>query len=148
MIFMTDAEDVARVLIREYIEMGHPTNNMKLQKMLYYAWIEFYIEREIFLFEDVFHAWRFGPVVKPVYYNYRKYGGSPIRYCKEPDKEMYPEIIKFLKDFANRHWDSTANGLIYKAHIEGTPCHDVYIEGDKDVMIPFNKIIEYHVGCD
>lgn len=146
MIFMTDAEDIARVLIREYIDIGHPITNMKLQKILYYAWIEYYREHNSFLFDDIFYAWRFGPVVKSVYYNYRIYAGNPIKDYKDPNRELPLDIIEFLKDFANRHKDRTTNGLIYRAHVKGTPCHDVYVEGNKNIMIPFNRIIEYHIG--
>ena len=37
-----DVSDVARFIVQKYINDGNPVTNMKLQKMLYYAWVDYY----------------------------------------------------------------------------------------------------------
>lgn len=136
------AEDIARVLIQKYIDLKSPTTNMKLQKVLYYAWVEYYKEKREYLFKDSIYAWKFGPVVASVYYNYRIYAALPITKCKLPDSTIGAETIRFLYEFAEKYKDRTASGLTYITHREGTPWHEVYKEGEKDTVIPFKRIVE------
>lgn len=141
--YMTyNAEDIARVLIREYIKLGSPTTNMKLQKVLYYSWVEYYQKTKKHLFEDKIYAWKFGPVVRDVYFNYRMFAAMPITSCKEPGVNIDDDTTRFLSDFASRYKDRTAGGLVFDAHRDGSPWHEVYKDGEKNIVIPFDRIID------
>lgn len=136
------AEDIARVLIQKYIELDNPTTNMKLQKMLYYSWVNYYKETKEYLFSDKIYAWKFGPVVDSVYYNYRIFAAMPITKVKVPDEEIEKYTVNFLSDFAKENKDRTAGGLVFSTHQEGTPWSKVYKEGEKNTVIPFDLIID------
>jgi len=136
------ADNIAKVLIKKYIDMESPTTHMKLQKMLYYSWIEYYKRTGTYLFKDPIHAWRFGPVIKSVYFDYRIFAGAPITMYKDMDEVIDKDTDKFLSDFAEAHKDYTANGLVFRSHRKGTPWDEVYEEGKKDIIIPFDRIVE------
>jgi len=136
------ADDIARALIQKYIDLKSPTSSMKLQKVLYYSWVEYYREKRKFLFGDYIYAWKFGPVVPSVYHEHRKFAGTPITFCKEPTGKIDGETLQFLSEFAAKYSDYTAGGLVFRTHKPGTPWSETYGEGRKDVIIPFNRIIE------
>lgn len=70
--------DVARYMIESAERNGTPLSNLKLQKILYFEWKDYYKEKGMRLFEESFHAWQFGPVVPEVYYEYFMFGAYPI----------------------------------------------------------------------
>ncbi|MDO5853766.1 MAG: DUF4065 domain-containing protein [Thermoplasmata archaeon] len=135
-----NATDVARFIIRKYADDGNPVTNMKLQKMLYYAWVEFHRTRGLYLFEDAICACRFGPVVPQVYREYRIYAGMPILHC-DPPGDIDPDTAMFLADFADAHSGFTASDLPNLTRRDGYPWKSLYREGEKFTEIPFWKII-------
>lgn len=70
---------VARYIINCAERDGHPISNLKLQKVLYFLWKRYYWKTGAYLFEDDhFFAWKFGPVIPSVYYEYFMFGAYPI----------------------------------------------------------------------
>ncbi len=135
-----DALNIARFIVRKYIDDGNPVTNMKLQKMLYYAWVEYYKRYREFLFKDDVCAWKYGPVVPGVYREYRIYAGLPI-FRSEPSSGIDERTGVFLTEFADSHKDFTACRLVNLAHRDGYPWKMVYREGEKYTKIPFETII-------
>lgn len=136
-----DVSDVARFIVRKYITDGNPVTNMKLQKMLYYAWVSYYKQFEgEYLFKDDIYAWKYGPVVPKVYREYRIYAGMPILHSEQP-AEMDKQTTDFLIEFADDHKDFTASQLVNLTHRDGYPWKRVYKEGEKYTKIPFDTII-------
>ena len=87
--------DVARYIVNYCTEQNKPVSNLKLQKMLYYIWIEYHRRTNEYLFEDNIYAWPFGPVVPDVYYEYCSYAGSPI--AKNYDlKNIFQNTLTFF----------------------------------------------------
>lgn len=59
-------------------EFGENITNLKLQKLVYYAQgfhLAWYGEP---LFREPIEAWAHGPVVRPLYFEYQKYGAKPL----------------------------------------------------------------------
>ena len=52
-----------------YIKKG--VTPLKLQKLLYYSQVWFFVKEESYLFEDRIEAWIYGPVVKDVWQVYK-----------------------------------------------------------------------------
>ena len=115
-----DVSDVARFIVRKYIEDRNPVTNMKLQKMLYYAWVRYYQRSGEYLFRDCIYAWKYGPVVPKVHREYRIYAGMPILRSEEP-AEMDRRTTDFLIEFADGHKDFTASRLVNLTHRDGYP---------------------------
>jgi len=135
------AVDASRILVKKYIEMNNPATNLKIQKLLYFAWIEYYRKNKRYLFEENFLAWKFGPVVWEAYNEYRIFGAVPITFTDEPNEPVSLEDRSFLEDFASRYKDRTARQLVYKTHEDGTPWKKHYKEGETRNIIPFEEII-------
>lgn len=74
---MCMALDLAKCIVTRCIEDGCPISNLQLQKILYFVQKDF-LKRGKIAFTDDIEAWRFGPVVPAVYYNFCGYGAMPI----------------------------------------------------------------------
>ena len=55
-----------------------PISNLKLQNIHYLVWRDYYNETLQELYPENIYAWKIGPVVPEVYYDYCQYGGNPI----------------------------------------------------------------------
>ena len=73
-----NASDIAKYIISYCSSKNMPISNLKLQKVLYFTWVDYYRETGTALFLDDICAWQLGPVVPDVYYDYCSYGGRPI----------------------------------------------------------------------
>lgn len=140
---MPSATDVARFLVQRFIDMGKPATNMKIQKLLYFAWIEYYKKNSgSYLFNDEISAWKFGPVVEPVYREYRIFAAMPITFTEKPAHDLGETVERFLSEFAMGYRDTTARELVENAHRKGTPWYKNYDDKQRGKVIPFSDIIE------
>ncbi|EHW9790786.1 SocA family protein [Listeria innocua] len=82
------ADSVAGYIIDYCREKEYELNNLKLQKLLYYAQAKFLVSKSRPLFEEAIEKWKLGPVVPEVYHIYKSYGAKNII---SPEKRI--EII-------------------------------------------------------
>ena len=75
---MYKALDVAKYAISRCYKNGNPISNLQLQKILYYIQGHILGNLNKPLFMEHIKAWRLGPVVEEVYYNYNMYVAEPI----------------------------------------------------------------------
>ena len=134
-----NALDVANFIIDRFTKKKDPVSNLRLQKLLYFVWVEFYRETKRSLFVDSMYAWPFGPVVPDVYYEYCSYGGRPINLLC--DNEITPEDAQIIEEILQEYQTIPVNKLVEKTHRPGTPWYEIFDngKGDKNV-IPFNLI--------
>jgi len=83
------ALDVARYILTKCNKDGQPISNLQFQKMLYYIQYEFLTNYRKPLFDDDFEAWKFGPVIPVVYYEYSHMGAFRIG----ADYDDYDKIL-------------------------------------------------------
>lgn len=146
---MSTAVDVARFLVRYHIDIRKSVTNMKLQNLLYYAWIEYYRTHSGgYLFDDRIYAWKLGPVVPAVYREYRIYAAMPISIVKDPENAIDEETQSFLRSFADRYKDMDAMDLVRRSHAPGKPWEEAYKDGHGDTAIPFESIIRLECQKD
>lgn len=146
---MYKAANIAKYIIKLSIDTGEPVTNMKLQKLLYYAYSWFLVEKENKerLFEESVEAWQYGPVVRDVYSLYISKGADII---DEPilgdtvDEEIDEDTKKLIYETFIAYGDKTAIQLMRLTHNE-TPWLKTYVEGRKDV-IPDELIYDYYLG--
>lgn len=142
---MYSAMNIARYIICECNNRNIDISNLKLQKLLYYAWIRFFARTKTKLFDDDICAWPFGPVVPEVYYKYRVHGGRPIyvsatecagETISADDRVIINEILENLGRLSPR-------ALVDMSHATGMPWDLTFRDGKGDrATIPFNLIIE------
>ena len=70
---MENVLDVASYVYNKYQSTyGEQISEMKLQKLLYFIQREFFIQNNRPLFNAVFYAWKYGPVLKEVRIAYQQ----------------------------------------------------------------------------
>ena len=141
--WMYAAIDVARFILRKCELMGRPVDNLKLQKLLYFVWTDYYKETGKSLFDDRIEAWAYGPVVPSVYYHYRRYVSSKIpaieRYCK-----FNPIDEKIISKSVQKYALYSVGRLIDMTHQPNTPW-SISKEKGWNAEIPKRLIMRY---CD
>jgi uncharacterized phage-associated protein len=81
----TTAREVADYMIAFSHDHGDPVSNLKLQKLLYYAQAWFLALHDKPLFGERLEAWVHGPVVPPVYGDFKAYSWQPIQVSTTPE---------------------------------------------------------------
>lgn len=93
-------------------------SNLKLQKLLYYAYgcyLAMFGEK---LFDDSIVAWEHGPVVKSVYYKYKDNGSSSISEFDQPMCEFSNRELSVLEWVYKEFGQYTAWALRNMTHEE------------------------------
>lgn len=116
---MYDANDVAKLIVKECRNEGKPVTNLKLQKMLYFMWIDWYKERKESLFGNRIEAWHYGPVIPDVYYRYRIFVADPIK--RVEDYPISESDERTLINLTRKYNSISASTLVGKSHAPGTP---------------------------
>lgn len=75
---MYNVIDVANYVVNRSIDLDAPVSNLKLQKLLYYVQAAKLVELGEAMFSSEISAWRYGPVVEPVYHKFKIYANSQI----------------------------------------------------------------------
>lgn len=136
---MYSAIELAKYIITLGITHKKPVTNLKLQKLLYYAWIEYYKQTGKELFCEDICAWQLGPVIPEVYFEYCAYGGKPID--KKYDVTLSPNDVSVLENIVNIYNNFSASKLVDKSHHKDGAWDLIYNEGlGNKAVIPFNLI--------
>lgn len=145
---MYDAINVAKLVINECAAEGHPVTNLKLQKILYFMWLDWYKERKEPLFDNEIQAWHFGPVIPEVYRRYRRFVADPIK--KDDEEDQIPESdARPLRELARKYNERPIGDLIEESHREGSPWARVggdsmlYTKIDRELMIDESERCRY-----
>ena len=135
------AIEVAKYIVSYCTNKQCPISNLKLQKILYYAWINYYKEKKEYLFYDPICAWQLGPVVPETYYEFCSYAGIPIFHSYSVDIKEKDSAI--LNRTIEKYIPYMASTLVNQTHEQGKPWDLIYKNGAgaRD-EIPFSMIIE------
>jgi uncharacterized phage-associated protein len=113
-----------------------PCDQMKIQKLVYYAQAWYLAEKSISLFEEDIEAWPHGPVIRNLYLEFKDCGRNPIKKKATEFKidmndelrilTITPQIIDVgVKAFIKRVWDVhkqfTGIQLSNSTHSDGEP---------------------------
>ena len=130
----------AAAVANEFINLGlneptvPPVDQMKLQKLLFYAQAWYLAHCDRSLFDEDFEAWPWGPVVSDIYAQTYQFGRKPINAKMLTMQETDDGSFKFLppeepstelKEFIQTVWASlkhyTGVQLSNSTHAEGEP---------------------------
>lgn len=141
---MYKATEVAKFIIRHCAEKGYPISNLKLQKLIYFAWVDYYKKTRKELFVDPICAWQLGPVVPDVYYEYCSYAGRAISPPKSDN--IKAEDKKILSPIIEKYMCISAHHLVNITHNTGTAWDKTFRHGyGNREQIPFELIKEIGV---
>lgn len=135
-----NALQVSEYILYRCTQNGHPISNLKLQKILYLLYGEYYKETKQKLFEDNFVAWKLGPVILDVYSFYYDNISNPIIVNQiEKIEGVDQDIIDYVIDkyYKIPIWDLIAIS-------QNEAWEKIYKNGDgQNCVIPHQKIINY-----
>lgn len=136
-----DANAIAKYIIAKCYSLSNPISNLKLQKMLYFTWVDYYKKTSSTLFYNEICAWQLGPVVPDVYYEYCSYGGRPI--CNDYYSSISGNDSVILDEIVKNYINVPASILVNKTHRPGSAWDIIFNHGigNRDT-IPFSLIIE------
>lgn len=133
------AMSVARFIISYCYKENHPISNLKLQKIMYFAWIDYYKETHQPLYNDDICAWQFGPAIPEVYYEFCIFAGNPI--SREYPSELSEADASILKRIIDPYMSESVYTLVTRTHEQGRPWDRVYRGGiGRRDVIPFSLI--------
>lgn len=139
---MYSAINIAKFIVSYCYLKGNPISNLKLQKLLYYVWIEYYKQTNRWLFNNAICAWQLGPVVPEVYNEFSSFAGIPIRRQYMSTEEIPEEDMVLIAHAIDLYLPMTAGGLVEKTHEPGKPWDRVYQNGlGRHNVIPFSTIV-------
>lgn len=138
---MFDAVVIAQYIVDYCTKNNTPITNLKLQKLLYYVWIDYYKATSKSLFNNYICAWPLGPVVVDAYDEFCVYGGLNIR--KHFDNLNVGEYERSVIDRSvSGLIPYSASELVKKSHVAGKPWDLVFNKGTgRGGIIPFDLII-------
>lgn len=133
------AMSIAKFIISHCYKEKRPVSNLKLQKIMYYAWVDYYNETQQPLYNDNICAWQLGPVIPEVYYEFCSFAGTPI--TREYTSELTEADARIMERIITPYMSVTAGTLVNRTHKQGGPWDVVYRGGIgvRDV-IPFSLI--------
>lgn len=136
------ALDVAKYLIGLAQRDGNPITNLRLQKLLYYAWGYYWNNYKKYLFNDPIEAWKYGPVVKDVYDEYKIFDGGNIIISDEVIEEVKSKISEndkiFLDGFYNFTKEYNTWTLVEASHKE-KPWKETFYAGKQPIDFKLMK---------
>ena len=138
---MVSALNVSNNILERGFSEDIDITPMKLQKLTYLVYKKYYQDTNRILFQDRFEVWKYGPVVRSIYDEFKEYKGNAIkRYCREPDGSVFvvdEEASSAFKNAVNAIWEKYKlyDGIPLSAmtHREGTAWyksakrHDAYL---------------------
>lgn len=161
---MYDVRAIANWFLERASENGEQLTAMKLQKLVYVAhgWNLAFLDEPLVL--EPVEAWKWGPVFRSLYREFRDFGSMPIdRRATAFDGANLEEREVGISDFTEGErlestrellssvWDAygnyTAAQLSDITHRQGTPWHDMYEKMQRQIkpftVIP-NELIKQH----
>ena len=137
-----------------YVELANSIpddsiDNLKLNKICYYAQAWCLTKLGYPLFSEPVEAWMYGPVIRPVYNAFKVCGIAPIL---EPtyqfdEAELTSEELSLLTDVYRTYGKYTSNALMHKTHEAGSPWDIVYKEQANN-QITEELMIDYFKAND
>lgn len=126
------ALDIAYAFVNEY-GTSHCITNLKLNKLVYFAQVLSLKKGHGPLFDDEIEAWEYGPVVRSVYREFKRFGSRPIAPCKgrRPlDKRSSDIVVEVMASLGGL----SAFDLVEIAHKKGGAWERAYYPGADNVI--------------
>jgi uncharacterized phage-associated protein len=134
---MTSAKEVAK-----YITKSLPVDNLKLQKLLYYSQAVYLVLNDKNpLFPEPIEAWDYGPVVPPVYREYKSYGFEVITPSDDQTSLDLLEM-KAIDMTLSCFGEMSGPELISQTHFEA-PWKDAYRPGRPSSVISLESMYDF-----
>jgi uncharacterized phage-associated protein len=132
---------IAYAFVKKGIEEDRPVTQMKLQKMVFFAQGVHLATHGDPLIDELFQAWKYGPVIPKIYHDYKYYGSLPILdtdmiFTASSEEKELATLSKKAIETIDYTWESLKKlggiKLSNWTHKEGSPWKQTYIPGTND----------------
>lgn len=142
---MYDVRDVANFTLEFAERRGVAVTNLALQKLLYFVHGWFFSMYERPLIKNKFEAWKYGPVQRVIYDQFKSFQNDPIRNVRavyiDPlsGEEVYrepviaPEHAELIEQVLRKYQCYTAGQLVQESHVEDGPWEYVWQQAEEAV---------------
>jgi len=144
-------QHVANFILKKEEQLGRTITQLKLLKLVYlvYGWALAVLNRK--LFDEPIEVWKFGPVIRSLYNEFKRFGSDPIigysveinEDTQEIEKPFIPEHEQDLLLVMEKAWETyspfTASALVSKTHEPDSP----WAKCDPHTNIPDELITKY-----
>lgn len=143
------ASDIAKYFLYRSVQDGELVSPLKMQKLVYYAYVWALVKNGKKLFDEQIQAWPSGPVIPSLYGELKGYGSAPIGedYLNVSSEDEFNKVIssKFSSDIKTTldkvyedYMTKTAFELVALTHSEKP-----WLETRKGLSVtePSNRII-------
>ncbi|KKT42648.1 MAG: hypothetical protein UW64_C0016G0010 [Microgenomates group bacterium GW2011_GWC1_44_37] len=118
--------DIAKYFLYRSFQDGDLVTPLKMQKLVYYAYVWTLVKNRTKLFNEKIEAWQSGPVAPSLYRELRGYGSSPIGEAFLGSREeLNKSLAKFSTEIKNtldgvyeQYMTKTAFELVALTHSE------------------------------
>lgn len=127
---MHDARNVANQFIQRGIDRDHPFTPLQIQKLTYFAhaWTLGIYGRS--LIDDVYEAWKYGPVLPVIYWNLSHYKGRPVDACipihPDDEREFSDADMTTIQQVHDLYGHLSGWSLSKLTHAPGTPWSQIH----------------------
>lgn len=147
------AQTIAEYFLGKGKEEKIKISNMKIIKLVYIAHGWFLAMQDLIekpnwnnpLIQENIEAWDYGPVIRNLYFEYRKYGADDL-VTQLKNIENSNTIDKEIREFLDVIWDSykdlDGSKLSTITHEEGTPWSLTFVQNENQIIT--NNIIKQH----
>ncbi len=90
---------IAKYFLVKSRDDGDLVSPLKIQKLVYYAYVWFLVNKNKKLFNEKIEAWPNGPVIPSLYKQLKRYGSSPINveeFTKVKDENEYNNLTNLI----------------------------------------------------
>jgi uncharacterized phage-associated protein len=159
---MYEARKISNFLLANYDAREFDITNLRLNKILYFIHGEAFVDKPQGLIRNHFEAWRLGPVIRPVYENFKVFGEGQITRLAQyldygsgekrdvPHSDIAPSDAGLIRRIFEIYSRYSTGKLVALSHEPGGPW-DITIkawEADQRMSprIPNDLIRKYFVG--
>ncbi len=130
---MVNALELAQYILKH---SNKELSNLELQKTLYFTELDYIKKFDKHLVSDDFEAWRYGPVAREVYYEYRNYGANPIDKPKEEtlSQNLRKDELETINHSIEKCNEKSYWDLVKESHKEDGAWHKSFKEDRKEII--------------
>lgn len=134
---------------------GTTVSNLKLQKLIFFGHALMLAAHDLPLVDTNFQAWKYGPVLEPLYFDLKIFGPgglSPSSFgikewellSAEQDSETLCKAISAIDIVYKKFGSWSAGQLIDLSHEKDGPWDHVYAATDLNIEIPNDSIAKFY----
>lgn len=143
---MHDPRVVANFVLEARSLIGKETTQIDLQKLLYFSFESYLVQKRQRLVSGYFEAWTYGPVHPDIYQAFKAYRGKPITaYAQKRDvlRGTFSDLPTLSDQEARRHVLETVSRmsvlstgqLVNLSHAKGGPWHSIVESATNSVAL-------------